>query len=112
MDVDRLLNLTGTLISVVDAAPDEYGDPTETTKETTVRYWVDRSAEHDAGNTEHDWQIATLDLYLPAGTDVTGADRFRDRDGVVFELLGPPYAHVHPRSGEVAYVAAKIRRVD
>ncbi len=43
MDVSRLLNLTGTLVAVADGDVDEYGDPTEVTTETTVRYWVDRS---------------------------------------------------------------------
>ena len=115
MDVSRLLNLTGTLVAVADGDVDEYGDPTEVTTETTVRYWVDRS---DAPRRQlretvgvENWQTAVLDLYLPAGTPVTGVDRFRDCNGVVFEVLGPPHAHMHPVSGDVVYIGAQIKRV-
>lgn len=114
MDVSRLLNLTGTLVAVADGDVDEYGDPTEVTTETTVRYWVDRSdARGDSSETVgvENWQTAVLDLYLPAGTPVTGVDRFRDCDGVVFEVLGPPHTHRHPVTGEAVYVGAQIKRV-
>ena len=115
MDVAHLLNLTGTLIAVADGDPDEYGDPTEVTTETTVRYWVDRSdARGDSSETvgAASWQTAVLDLYMPPGTSVTGVDRFRDCDGVVFEVLGPPYTHRHPVTGDAVYVGAQIKRVN
>lgn len=114
MDVNRLLNLTGTLIAVADGDADEYGDPIEVTTETTVRYWVDRSdARGDSAETigVESWQTAVLDLYLPAGTSLTGVDRFRDCDGVVFEVLGPPHTHRHPVTGDAVYVGAQIKRV-
>lgn len=114
MNVTHLLNLTGTLIAVTDGDVDEYGDPGETTTETTVHYWVDRSdARGDSSETigSQSWQTAVLDLYLPPGTSVTGVDRFRDQNGVVFEVLGPPHTHTHPRTGAAVYIGAQIKRV-
>lgn len=115
MDVTRLLNLTGTVVTVTEGEPDVYGDATEETTEREVRYWttsraaVEASSERlgSAGN----WQDAERILYLPPDDPLTGRDRFRDRDGVLWEVTGPPDNHVHPRTQRSVYVSAGLRRV-
>lgn len=112
MNPQRLLNVPCTIHTVTEGTADAYGDPTLSTSDTRTVCWVDRRSSKD--NTEdsgaENWLTANSDLYLPAGTDVTGNDRVTV-GGDLFEIIGPPYQHVHPLTTTPIYVIAKIRRV-
>lgn len=113
MQPERLLNIACTIHTVTESTADIYGDPTTTATTTDTVCWIDRrgnttDAAEQVG--EANWQTDTLDLYLPAGTTVTGNDRVTV-NSQLYELVGPPHEHLHPRTGAGVYVAAKIRRV-
>lgn len=110
MQPERLLNIPCTIHTVAESTVDEYGDPTVATTNTTTVCWVDRRQAGTEVVGEANWQTDTLDLYLPAGTTVTGNDRVTVNE-LLYELVGPPHEHLHPRTGDGVYVAAKIRRV-
>jgi hypothetical protein len=117
VDVTRLLSLTGTVVAVTDTGePDEYGDPTTETTEATVAYWMTRrggaSNQAEKVGGDGDWQDGEFQLYLPPDTTITGRDRFRDCDGVTYEVAGPTFTHRNPRTTTAAYVSATLRRVD
>lgn len=110
MQPDRLLNIACTIHTVAESTADIYGDPTVTTTDTDTLCWVDRRQPGTEEAGEANWQTDTLDLYLPAGTTLTGDDRVTV-NGRLYELVGPPHEHLHPRTGAGVYVAAKIQRV-
>ena len=110
MHPERLLNIPCTVHTVTEGAVDAYGDPTTATTDTSTVCWVDRRSPGTEEVGEANWQTDTLDLYLPAGTSITGDDRVTVND-LLYEVVGPPHEHLHPRTGDGVYVAAKIRRV-
>ena len=113
MDIRRLLNLPCTIHTVTESTADAYGDPTLTTSNTSALCWIDRRGNLGDGSEETgptNWQTDTLDLYLDAGTTITGNDRVTVAS-VLYEVVGPPHEHLHPRTGDGAYVSAVIRRV-
>jgi len=113
MDIRRLLNIPCTIHAVSESTVDEYGDPTLSTSDTDAVCWVDRRGNLGDGGEESgptNWQTDTLDLYLDAGTTITGDDRVTVGD-LLYEVVGPPHEHLHPRTADGVYVSAVIRRV-
>lgn len=110
---ERLMNLPCTILTVAESTADIYGDPTTTTTPTTTVCWIDRRGNLGDSSEKvgpENWQIDTLDLYLPAGTAVTGNDRVTVND-LSYEVVGPPHEHTHPVTAAGVYVSAVIRRV-
>lgn len=113
MNPERLLNIPCTIHTVSESTVDEYGDPTTSTRNRSTVCWIDRRGNHGDGTEqvgEANWQTDTLDLYLPAGTTITGNDRLTV-SSLLYEVVGPPHEHLHPRTGDGVYVAARIKRV-
>ena len=113
MHPERLMNIACTVHTVSEGAVDEYGDPTTTSRDRSTVCWVDRRGNTgDGAETAGpaNWQTDTLDLYLPAGTTITGDDRVTV-GSLLYEVLGPPHEHLHPLTGDGVYVSARIRRV-
>lgn len=113
MNIERLLNMPCTIHTVAETTVDEYGDPTLTTTDSTALCWVDRRGNLGDGTEQSgptNWQTDTLDLYLAAGTAITGDDRVTV-SGLLYEVVGPPHEHIHPITTDGVYVAALIRRV-
>lgn len=113
MDIRRLLNVPCTIHTVTESTADAYGDPTLATSNTSALCWVDRRGNLGDGGEqagEVNWQTDTLDLYLDAGTAIAGDDRVTV-NGLLYEVIGPPHEHTHPRTADGVYVSAVIRRV-
>ncbi len=112
MDPSHLLNMDATITTVTEGAGDDYGDPTEETTSRNVKCWIDRSGlVREAGEQVglDDWQQETVNLYLPAGTALTGRDRVTV-EGVTYEVFGPPFDRIDPRTNQSVYVTAQLRR--
>lgn len=107
---ERLMTRTGTLVSITEGALDGYGNPTEVETETTVRYELQQQIRDETGPPAA-WLIDTWRLFLPAGTDVHGVDRFIDDRGAEFEFDGPPWPVHNPRTGRTSHVEATLKRV-
>lgn len=113
MHPERLMNLPCTIHTAAAGTVDEYGDPTVTTTAKSTRCWIDRRGNISDGAEQvgaENWQTDTLDLYLPAGTTITGHDSVTV-NSARYEVVGPPHEHLHPRTGQGVYVSAVIRRV-
>lgn len=113
MHPERLLNLPCTIHTVSESTVDEYGDPTLSTSDSDAVCWIDRRGNIGDGAEKvgsENWQTDTLDLYLPAGTVITGNDSITVNSSR-YEVVGPPHEHLHPRTGAGVYVSAVIRRV-
>lgn len=114
MNVQHLLTTPCTITTVTNNGdPDEYGDATESTTSTRTTCWVTRRGNLSDGGESvgvTDWQVDTLDLYLPPGTAITGADRVTV-NGTTYEVVGPPHEHFNPLSQTYDFVSAVIRRV-
>jgi len=114
MDIRRLLNVPCTIHTVTESTVDSYGDPTlTTTTDTETVCWIDRRGDLGDGTEESgptNWQTDTLDLYLDACETLGGNDRVTV-NSALYEVIGPPHEHLHPRTADGAFISAVIRRV-
>lgn len=110
MDVRRLLTLPCTITRVTaDGPPDDHGNPTETFTTTNTKCWLyqDRRSENER---QGDQQIEGFVLVLALGTQIDGNDRVTVQ-GKDFEVTGPPWNAVNPRTGKPTHVEATLDRV-
>ena len=118
MNVAHLLTVPCTITTVTDDAtdPDEYGNPgkTETTATTTCWFTSSGRGARADGGTEvtglDDLQSESWALYLPADTTIDGHAKVTIL-GVVYEVSGPVWPAVNPRTGVEEFVEAHIVRV-
>lgn len=110
MNIDHLLNIPCTITHVSQTGTaDVYGNPTETTTTTDTCCWLSRGTHKaDERTGEARWQFDTLDLFLPADTTINGNDKITAR-GTTYEVVGPPWDHPHPDTGDAAYVQAVVK---
>lgn len=121
MDPTRLFTLTATITHVEadPSDPDEYGNPGETTTETTTAcelQQVQRSENTiDSAAQSEDW-VLFLD---PIGEDeggylveveLEGSDRVVV-SGLAYEVIGPPWPARNPRTGVITHIEARVRQV-
>lgn len=107
----HLLSMTGTLHHVArTGAVDAYNDPTTTTTVEALPCWVEQAAPGERGGlTEVEWE--DWRLYCAAGTAIDADDRI-DLSGLgTFEVAGPPWPAVNPRTGRRHHVEARLRKV-
>lgn len=117
MNVGHLLTVPCTITTVTEDPddPDEYGNPgkVETTATTVCWFTADGRGSGADGGTERtgldDKQIESWALYLPADTTIAGHDKVTIL-GVVYEVSGPPWPAVNPRTGVTEFVEARIGR--
>ena len=111
---DHLFCFTGTLTHVTqDLAADENGDIVEHETTTKVRCWLGRLGRAVRGEGEEtafaNTQTADAQLWLPAGTVVSGLDRI-EINGTTWEIIGPPDEAPNPRrGGEISHIEANVR---
>ena len=110
MNPARLINLDGALVTVSQSGPvDDYNNPTDETVSTAVKCWYEQvQAGEDTVDT--DQQSETHRLFFRAGTTVTALDRLTV-NGLTFEVQGPPWTVVHPRTDQTTHVEARGRQV-
>ena len=111
MNIDHLLNIPCTITHVAQTgAADVYGNPTDTDSSTTDTVcWLSKGSHKSEERTgEARWQFETLDLFLPADTTIDGDDRVLAR-GVTYQVVGPPWDHPHPDTGDATYVQAVVK---
>jgi len=113
MRPDRLFPSAITVHNVTqDGPPDEMGDPTEETTDTTYAragsvWQVQRSDE--TGNTDvqsEEWKGA---LRRDLAAVVSGGDRI-EVEGMTFEVEGPPWPARNPRTGRIEFLELTLRR--
>lgn len=110
MNATHLLTSTCTVDVVTYTGPDDgFGDPTIVTTTRTLACWLSqRQRSEVTGNA--DTQQETWDLYLePAAADIDGLGRVTV-DGIVYELDGPPWPALNPRTRQITHVEATVRR--
>ncbi len=75
--------------------------------------WVTQTGSSEIGD-QREGQVSTWRAFMPAGTDIAGADRVvwvgEDAD-TTFEVVGPPARPWAPRSGE-HHVEVDLRVVE
>lgn len=109
MTLSALLNRSVTLIRRLPSVDtDVYGNeiPGEDLVETVGELQQRRREEPGGAGevSETDWL-----LVLPAGTDLRTGDAV-EVDGMLYELIGDPWAARNPRTGEESHVEATLRR--
>lgn len=110
MFVDRLINLDGTLSRVVQSgAVDDYNNPTDTVTTATVKCWYEQ-VQASENTADTDQQTETHRIYFRSDADVSGLDRLVV-NGFTFQILGPPWEVLHPRTQAVTHIEAKGRQV-
>jgi len=106
----RLLRLTGTLVHLGDEDDrDEYNNIIRAETEATVACWVEQT-QRSEDTVDTDQQAETYRLFLPAGTVVSGSDRLTV-NGSTYELIGPPWPAVNPRTTVTSHIEATGRKV-
>lgn len=108
MTLQLLLTRQVTLVGITAGAADEYGNPTDVATSTVVLGEVQQSERSDRTDDQHT-QDDTWRLFLAADTPLTGWDRVTV-DGATFEVEGPPWRAVNPRTGRSSHVEATLRR--
>lgn len=108
---DHLMTRIGTLITVTDSddGTDPYGNPEPVEQETTVRYELQQVRRSETADPDA-WQVDLWKLYVPAGTTVTGWDRFVDDQGAEYAFVGTPERKWNPRARAYSHVEATLRR--
>ena len=104
----RLMSRPVTLRVAAAGAVDEYGNPTDTYTPTSTVGEVQQSQRNDRTDDQHT-QDETWRLFLPPSTPLTGWDQVAI-DGATFEVVGPPWPAINPRTGAASHVEATIRR--
>ena len=107
----HLLKLTATVTHVAaDGADDVFGDATTTTTTSDFACWLTQSNRNeDTANTAQTSEQWTLYLGAEAFGQVDAADKVTV-DGRVYEVHGPPWEAVNPRTGQPAYMIATLKR--
>lgn len=110
MNPARLITLDGTLTTVTqDGAVDDYNVPTEQTTTSAVTCWYEQTQTSE--DTVDAAQVAeTHRLFFRAGTTVSALDRLTV-NGMTFEVQGPPWVAVNPRTGAATHVEARGKQV-
>lgn len=104
MSLDNLLTQTAVITRrTLDGGADRYGNPTTGEATTIIACHLQQSQRSESGAV----QAARWNLWLPASTVVGAADGVTV-DGVAYELDGPPWLAVHPRTGEVSHIEATL----
>lgn len=106
----RLIKLSGVLtVRSFDGPPDDYNNPTETTVARSVLCWYEQAQAAEAtANTNR--QEETHRLFLRSCEDMTGWDRLAV-NGLEFEVIGPPWEAVNPRTRQVSHIEARGKQV-
>jgi hypothetical protein len=110
MNPQRLITLDGVLtVRSSDGAPDDYNNPTETTTTRDVKCWYEQAQASEAtANTLR--QDETHRLFLLASESMTGWDQLAV-NGLEFEVVGPPWKAINPRTGVASHIEARGRQV-
>lgn len=110
MNPSTLLTSTATVDLVEPTGPvDGFGDPTEVITSKSFKCWLSQtSRSEDTANANSQQEL--WDLFLePAAVAVDGWDRVTV-DGKAFELDGPPWPALNPRTQTVTHLECKVRR--
>lgn len=104
MSLDSLLTQTAVITRrILDGNFDRYGNLTTIETTSVVACHLQQSQRSESGAV----QQARWNLWVPADTELAGADGVTV-DGVAYELDGPPWLAVHPRTGEVSHIEATL----
>lgn len=111
MNVARLLTSTATVTGVADTGADDlFGDPTESTTTATFACWLHQEQRsEETANTDTQRERWTLYLDASAAGLVDGGDRVTV-DDVVYEMDGPSWPALNPRTQVVTHVECTVRR--
>lgn len=110
MNVEHLLTSSAEITFVTDdGVPDSFGDATQTTTSQTFRCWMYQTGRaEDTANA--DSQFETWSLMLEAAAaNVNGWDRVTV-NGIEYELAGPPWPALNPRTQLTTHVECTVRR--
>lgn len=109
MHPERLMRLPCTITRVArGVTADRYGDPDDEEQTTPTLCWLEQTRRTE-DTTSQDLQDTTWNLYLPADTDISGSDRI-EVAGDSYELFGPPWSAIHPRTGAATHIEATLKR--
>lgn len=110
MNVEHLLTSVATVDLVTTTGPvDAFGDPTEVVTTVTFKAWLSQTSRFDETANANS-QIQKLAIYLDASAaDVQGFDRVTI-NGVVYELDGPPWPALNPRTRQITHVECSASR--
>lgn len=104
------MTLAATVTVVAETgAEDEYGNPTEQTTTTATTCWLHQT-QRSEGTVDANTQDETWQLYLPPTVTIDGGDRITVQ-GVIYELIGPPWRAFNPRLETTTHIEATVRRV-
>lgn len=111
----RLLPLTATVAQVDQTGPpDAFGDPTEVTTIATFRCWIWRGQAESAVTESTANENVQSDQYRialepAAAGEIDGHDRVTV-DGLTYEVDGPTWPALNPRTNQITHVEGIIRR--
>lgn len=109
MHPERLMTLDATITRLTrGATADRYGDPDDDEETVVVKCWLEQTRRTE-DTTSQDLQDTTWDLYLPAGTAIAGSDRI-EVAGDSYELFGPPWEAISPRTAQATHIEATLKR--
>lgn len=115
MNPSGLLPLTATVTQVEQTGPpDAFGDPTEVTTTATFKCWIWRGGAQSAITESTANQNLQSDEYLialePAAEgEIDGTDRVTV-NGITYEVDGPLWPALNPRTNQVSHIEGVLRR--
>jgi hypothetical protein len=112
MQAIRLLKLSLSVQRRAPGAPDDMGDPGATNSGAPVVYkgwiWQDASSE-DTGNQALENEQFRFAMERRAAGLIDAGDTVT-HDGTTYEVDGPPWTAINPRTRAVEYVYGTLRR--
>jgi hypothetical protein len=104
-----LLSQNVVIITRIAGGVDKYGDVTETTTSATYKGFIQQRARSEQDSLEA-LEAEVWVLFVEPGAPLTGWDAVQV-DGVTYELIGPPWQTINPRTGDLWQIEATLRRV-
>lgn len=108
VSLQSMLSQPVTLYTRAPGGPDEYGDPSEVETAHTVQGLLGRQSQatESAGGFEQETDVRSL--WLDPSAPLDGWSRV-EVNGQSWEVVGPPWQGVNPRTGTPWYVRANVR---
>lgn len=109
MDPTRLMKLPATITPIAAGGVDEYNDDElEPGTPIDTVCWFEQQQRSE--NLRDDTTEATFAVYLPPDTTLNPADQIAVED-FTFEVIGPPWTAIDPRTTFATHVEATARRI-
>jgi hypothetical protein len=107
MSLDRLLTIPATVVTRTPSGTDDYGTVIYTDTTTATTCWLDQTLRRE--RTEDEVDVERYRAYFRAGVALASRSKVT-AVGLTYEVDGPPWEVIDPRTGAVDHIEATLIR--